>query len=411
MEVTHTLSAVSVSLDDDNLVGPAGLLPVMTLAREAGLQELIDEWVHLPTDKGANAGLKVTSLVAGMVAGADSIDDMALLRHGAMGKLFTACYAPSTLGYFLRSFTFGHVKQHEAAATRFLVNLGAKVPFLGAPGKEDFIFVDIDDTIIEVHGYQKEGASFGYSGVRGLNALLGIVSTPGRAPVIVAGRLRKGAASSARGAASFIAASLASSSKLHHCVRVLVRPVSAYYNQSVVAAALAGGADMSVTVRMNSSIKKVIAAIDEETVLETIEYPQAIFDQDSGTWISRAEVTETGYTAFASKKESARIPGRLIVRRIPELNKRATPGQDTIVDLYRYHAVFTTIAKKVLDTVEADKIHRQRDRGVQRRGVRCRDPRVRNLGHRPAAHRYFRCRFRQVPRHVPTKWNWPPPER
>ena len=83
---------------------------MMTLACDAGLQELADEWLSVPTDKGANAGLKVASLVAGMVAGADSIDDMALLRHGGMKRLFTACYAPSTLGSFLRSFTFGHVR-------------------------------------------------------------------------------------------------------------------------------------------------------------------------------------------------------------------------------------------------------------------------------------------------------------
>ena len=77
----------------------------------------------MPTDKGANAGLKVSSLVAGMVAGADSIDDMALLRHGGMGRVFTGAYAPSTLGSFLRSFTFGHVRQLDAVASRFLLNL------------------------------------------------------------------------------------------------------------------------------------------------------------------------------------------------------------------------------------------------------------------------------------------------
>ena len=89
---------------------------------------LADEHLSVPGDKGANAGLKVASLVAGMVAGADSIDDMALLRHGGMGRVFDRAYAPSTLGSFLRSFTFGHVRQLDAVASRFLTGLAAQAP-------------------------------------------------------------------------------------------------------------------------------------------------------------------------------------------------------------------------------------------------------------------------------------------
>ncbi len=200
MQVSHKPSAVSVSFDEPNLVSAAGLLPVMTLARDAGLQELADEWLSVPTDKGANAGLKVASLVAGMVARADSIDDMALLRHGGMDRLFNACYAPSTLGSFLRSFTFGHVRQLDAVASRFLANLAARAPLLGALKTSDFVFVDVDDTIIEVHGYAKQGSGYGYSGVRGLNALLGTVSSKDTAPFILAQRLRKGGTNSTRGA-------------------------------------------------------------------------------------------------------------------------------------------------------------------------------------------------------------------
>ena len=95
----------------------------MRLAQAAGLQDLGDAHLSVPTDKGANAGAKIASLVAGMVAGADSIDDMALLRHGGMRKLFTHIYAPSTLGSFLRKFTFGHVRQLDAVASRFLAAL------------------------------------------------------------------------------------------------------------------------------------------------------------------------------------------------------------------------------------------------------------------------------------------------
>ena len=103
--------------DDPNLVSSAGLVPVLALADRAGLRELADEHLTVPSDKGANAGLKVCSLVAGMVAGADSIDDMAVLRHGGMGRLFARAYAPSTLGSFLRAFTFGHVRQLDAVAS------------------------------------------------------------------------------------------------------------------------------------------------------------------------------------------------------------------------------------------------------------------------------------------------------
>jgi len=106
--------------DDPNLVSSAGLVPMVAFAESAGLRELAQEHLTVPTDKGANAGLKVASLVAGKVAGADSIDDMALLRHGGMGRVFAKAYAPSTLGSFLRAFTFGHVRQLDPVASRFL---------------------------------------------------------------------------------------------------------------------------------------------------------------------------------------------------------------------------------------------------------------------------------------------------
>src|SRR5215213_2483414 len=133
MQLSHTRPVVSASFDDPNLVSAAGLVPLMALAREAGLRELADDRLSVPTDKGAHAGLKVSSLVAGMAAGADSIDDMALLRHGGMGRVFTGAYAPSTLGSFLRAFTFGHVRQLDAVASRFLTALADQTPLVGPP--------------------------------------------------------------------------------------------------------------------------------------------------------------------------------------------------------------------------------------------------------------------------------------
>lgn len=236
MQVSHKPSAVSVSFDEPNLVSCAGLLPAMTLARHAGLHDLADQHLSVPTDKGANAGLKLASLVAGMVAGADCIDDMALLRHGAMTKVFNACYAPSTLGSFLRSFTFGHVRQLDAVASRFLVNLNRTAPLLGSVTENEFVFLDVDDTIIEVHGYQKQGSGYGYSGVRGLNALLATASTQDTAPVIAAQRLRKGAANSARGARKLVTEALNTLKRCQPGAKVLCRFDSAYYGHGPVTA-------------------------------------------------------------------------------------------------------------------------------------------------------------------------------
>jgi len=209
MQLSHTLPVVSATFDDPNLVSTGGLVPLMSLAQDAGLHALGDEHLSLPTDKGANAGAKLAALVAGMAAGADSIEDMGLLRHGAMGKLFERPYAPSTLGSFLRTFTFGHVRQGDAVASRFTLALAGRTGLLGRAGDTGTVLLDLDDTIVEVHGYAKQGAGFGYSGVRGLNALLATVSTEQTAPVIAAQRLRKGSVGSSRGAARLATDALA----------------------------------------------------------------------------------------------------------------------------------------------------------------------------------------------------------
>ncbi|WP_183322064.1 IS1380 family transposase [Flexivirga oryzae] len=362
MRLSHTLGRTSVAFDDPNLVSAGGLVPVLALAESAGLRELTDERLSVPTDKGANAGLKVASLVAGMVAGADSIDDMGLLRHGGMGRVFTRAYAPSTLGSFLRAFTFGHVRQLDAVASRFLIGLADRAGTAETgPGSDGgYMLLDVDDTIIEVHGHAKQGAGFGYSGVRGLNALLATVTTAGRAPVIVAQRLRKGACGSPRGAKRLVADAVKTTRRVLGEDRpVLVRADSAFYTRGAVHGALKGGAAVSVTVRMNTAVKKAISAIGDDG-WTPIEYTDAIFDEETKTWISRAEVTEIDFTAFASAKKADRVPGRLVVRRIPDFNadRNKAAGQDTLFDVWRFHAFFTTSDKAVLDTVAADKTHR-----------------------------------------------------
>ena len=360
MKLSHTLTATSAVFDDPNLVSAAGLVPVLALADRAGLRRLADEHLSVSTDKGANAGLKVASLVAGMVAGADSIDDMALLRHGGMGRVFARAYAPSTLGSFLRAFTFGHVRQLDAVASRFLTALAAQAPQVLGDGSGGRVLVDVDDTIIEVHGHAKQGAGFGYSGVRGLNALLATVTTTGSAPVVVAQRLRKGSCGSPRGAKRLVADALKTVRTLHPAdVRPLLRADSAFYGAPTVGAAVRAGAQVSVTVRLDPKVKAAIATIGEHA-WTPIEYTDAIFDEVSGTWVSRAEVAEVPFTAFSSKKATDRVPGRLVVRRIPDFNadKKKAAGQGTLFDTWRFHAFFTTTDPADLDTVAADKTHR-----------------------------------------------------
>jgi hypothetical protein len=367
MRLSHTLRATSVVFDDPNLVSAAGLLPVVALADAAGLQRLANRHLTVPTDKGANAGLKVASLVAGMVAGADSIDDMALLRHGGMGRIFAMAYAPSTLGSFLRAFTFGHIRQLDAIAGRFLVALAGRTRLVAAsadPAAHEadlgYALVDVDDTVVEVHGHAKQGAGFGYSRVRGLNALLATLCTDGSAPVVVAQRLRKGACNSSRGAKRLVGDAVKLARRLlGPKARVLVRMDSAFYGRGAVHAALAGGAAVSVTVRMNVQIKAAIATISPEA-WTAIEYTDAVFDEASGRWVSRAEVAEIWFTAFAAQKRSERVPGRLVVRRIPDFNaeKSAAAGQGTLFNVWRFHAFFTTADPTILDTVAADKTHR-----------------------------------------------------
>jgi hypothetical protein len=344
--------------DDPNLVSSAGLVPVVALAQSAGLGALAQERLSVPGDKGANAGLKVTSLVAGMAAGADSIEDMALLRHGGMSRVFVRAYAPSTLGSFLRAFTFGHVRQLDAVASRFLLALADRTPLLGrSSAQTEHVLVDVDDTIIEVHGYAKQGAGFGYSGVRGLNALLATATTTDGAPVVVAQRLRKGSCGSPRGAKRLVCDALKTTTALTDA-KPLVRADSAFYGRGMVGAAVRAGADVSVTVRMDPNVKAAITRIGVQA-WESIEYTDAVFDEATGRWISRAEVAEIDFTAFAGQKKADRVPGRLVVRRIPDLNPTTKDAQETLFDTWRFHAFFTTTDPQVLDTVAADKTHRR----------------------------------------------------
>lgn len=361
----HAPSAVTYTFDDPNLVSDAGLVPVMGLAQAAGLAQLAQNKLTVwrtGADKGANPGAKISSLVAGMAAGADSINDIDRLRHGGMKNLFDAVYAPSTLGSHLREYTHGHVKQLSAVSSGFLANLGAGAPLLPVPRTGDgagMVFVDIDDTVIEVHSAKKQGAGYGYNNTRGLNGLLVTACTTESAPVIIGQQLRKGSAHSARGAHKVLADALGALKRVPgQEANVVVRADSAYYSSKIVAAARRAGAEISVTVRLDKKIKKTIAAIDE-AAWQRIEYKNAIYDESTGTWVSEAEVAEIPFTAFSSKKEHQQVTGRLVVRRVPEKNtQKLAAGQETIFEVYRHHGFFTTIDTEALDTAAADRMHR-----------------------------------------------------
>ena len=342
----HGVTAV---FDDPNLVSCAGLAPVLELAERAGLQRLVGERVQLGKPGGVNAYLKVPALVAGMVAGADSIDDMALLRHGAMKRLFSGVRAPSTLGTFLRAFTFGHVRQLDAVASRLLIGLAGQVPLL--PGAAELAYVDVDDTLRQTYGYAKQGAGRGYTGVKGLNALLAIISTPSSAPVIAAARLRKGSANSARGAHRLVTDALITAKKAGATGVLVLRADSAYYGYDVLAAARRQGARFSVTARQDKAVRAAIAGVADDA-WTTIKYTNAIFDEQQQRWISDAEVAEITYTAFTSKPKAKHITARLIVRRVKDMNP---DNQSELFTAYRYHAVFTD---SPLPMLEAEKAHR-----------------------------------------------------
>jgi hypothetical protein len=359
VRLLHSPAKIRASFDDPHLLSHAGLVPVMALAERAGLQDLVGEHVRPGGACGVNAGLKVGSLVAGMAAGADSIDDMGVLRHGAMSALFGGMRAPSTLGSHLRSYNWGNVSQLEKVNRELLVRLARRAPLL--PGACELAFIDIDSTQKRVYGYAKQGARFGYTkiasrqvAVRGLNALAAVISTPLSAPVIAATRLRGGNAASVRGAASLVYGAIATARACGCTGLVIVRADSAYYAGEVIAAIRRQGARFSVTVPMNSKVQAAIAGIGEDA-WTPIRYPRAIWDDQLGCWVSEAEVAETGYTAFEYDKEQA-VTARLIVRRVRDQNEKAAQGQGELFPAWRYHAVFTDSPHEL---IEAEGDHRR----------------------------------------------------
>jgi Transposase DDE domain group 1 len=357
VRLCHDLLKTSAAFDDPNLVSLAGLVPVMALAERAGLFALARRHVTLTGPCVANAEVKIGCVVAGMAAGADSIDDLDVLRHGAVPAVFDGVRAPSTLGSFLRSFTWGNVLQFGKVSRLLLADLACRADLL--PGAGSLAFIDIDSTQRRVYGHAKQGAAFGHTKiqgktvlVRGLNALAATICTPQAAPVIAAVRLRGGNASSARGAASLITEAAAAARNAGCAGTLIVRADSAYYGAAACGAARRSGAFFSVTARLDPAVKAAIAGIARDA-WTPIAYPRAVWDEQLRRWVSDAEVAEVKYTAFASVNGKA-MTARLIVRRVRDLSPAA---QGELFPAWRYHAVFTDSPFTMIQAEEQHRDH------------------------------------------------------
>ena len=357
MKLPHAWSKATPLFDDEHLVSCAGLVPVLGLAERAGLCELVTERVRLASTRVASAGVnpagKLTSIIAGMAAGADSIDDLDLIRSGGMKRLFEQVYAPATLGQFLREFTHGHTLQLASVARAHLVNLVEQTELL--PGIGTQAYVDIDSLLRPVFGHAKQGASFGHTKIagkqvlrRGLSPLATTICTEQGAPVVAGIRLRAGRAGSGKGAASMVREAIATARAAGATGQILVRGDSAYGNSAVVGACATAGARFSVVLAKNAAVSAAIGSIPDDA-WTPVRYPGAVLDPDTGQLISDAEVAETTFTAFASTKHP--VTARLIVRRVRDQTKLAE-----LFPVWRHHPFFTNSTEP---TADADLTHRR----------------------------------------------------
>ena len=238
MNLSHGWSRATPLFDDENLVSCAGLVPVMALAEQTGLPDMLSERVVFRSERirsgAANPAPKLTAVIAGMAVGADSVDDLDVIRAGGMKELFGAVYAPSTLGILLREFTQGHARQLSAVLRGHLLALTARTGVLD--GIEELALVDIDSLLRPVYGHAKQGASFGHTKIanrqvlrKGLSPLVTTISTHTSAPVIAGIRLRAGKAGSGKGAASMVTEAV-NTAKAAGATNILVRGDSAYGN-------------------------------------------------------------------------------------------------------------------------------------------------------------------------------------
>jgi hypothetical protein len=327
------LSRVVVSFDETNLVSNAGLLPAAALAQRIDLGGLIDSRLGL-AKHGANSGAKALSVIGSMLVGGDSIDDVAVLRAGGSGQLFDSVRAPSTVGSWLRAHKWSNVRQLDAVSRELLARLwaaGAGPADLAGP-----LTIDLDSTIVQVHGRAKQGAAFGYTKVRGYHPQL---ATCAQTRQVLMCRLRGGSAGAARGAKSFLTETISRVRNAGASGQLTVRADSAFYSKAVLHTAAAFDVRFSITVRQDKRIRAAIQTIDEQA-WQPIPYWL------SSPEVSGADVAEITYTAFTGTHA---LPVRLIVRRV-----RPTPGsQLALFTTWSYHAFVTDRPGQMLE-LEAD---------------------------------------------------------
>jgi hypothetical protein len=330
MRFCHSLDRREVIFDDDHLVANAGLMLPATLAQHLGLLELFDEHVDLGDAPGrAHVGHKAMTLIHSALAGGDSIDDADALRAGATeAVLGHAVLAPSTLGTFLRSFTWGHSRQLDVVSGALLNRAWAA----GAgPGEEPFT-IDVDSSIHETYGLAKEGGThFTYNHVRGYNPLYAVAAGTGD---VVHTRLRGGNAHSGRGAATFLTETFGRVRSAGATGPLVLRADSGFYTRTVVDACRRAQVCFSITAKQHKGgVKTAIAAINASAWV-AIPY-----------FLDGADVAETTYQPFGTKGR----PCRLIVRRV-----RPTPGSQLALFVeFTYHAFITDRKGEMLE-LEAD---------------------------------------------------------
>ena len=328
LSVSRALDRIRVTFDEPTLVANAGLLLVATLAARLGIDQLVNETVRLRGRVGgALPGRKVLTLVHAICAGASHIDHANVLRAGATGSVLGhRVMAPSTLGTFLRSFTFGHVRQLEAVIAEVLRRAWA----MGTGPESRRLVVDVDSTICEVAGSKKQGASFGYTKVRGYHPLLATRADTGE---VLHARLRKGSANTGRGMRRFVEELVPRLRRAGASGELVLRCDSGFWSNDTMAVLGRLGVSFTMAVRTgNEAVAKAIAAIDE-AAWTPIEYT------DDGV----AEVAETTYKGR-----------RLVVRRTRLLG----PDQKLWPD-WRHFAFLTDLEGTA---VELDAFHRDHAR-------------------------------------------------
>lgn len=319
--------SVGVKFDDERLVANAGLVLVAALSRRLGIESLVDKMVGLGERAGAaHPGRKVLTLIHAIVAGADSIDDTDVLRSGGTEALLGhKAMAPSTLGTFLRAFTFGHVRQLD----RVLGEAIKRAWEMGAGPGAGRLVIDIDSFLGEAKGRQKQGASRGYTGVRGYHPLLATRAGTGE---VLHARARKGAAGSARGALRFCEELIARVRRAGAAGEILIRADSAFHSNKVIAYLEAKGCLYSIAVKQHKPIAERIASIPESAWQPVPDYP------------------ETGICELAETTYGGR---RLVVRRV---HLHAQEGQE---ELFAYWRHFAFLTNRTEDMHAVDREHRQ----------------------------------------------------